>query len=665
ARSKAYFLKKGDRRMQALTCLKQSTVLSNLGDTSAASSAAFEGLDLAPADAVSIRMRLEGNLSITHTWMEGTLSDVVKSCQRIAVEARSRGWEHFAAIAFHNLGTALRHMGRTGEAIRNLQFAAAFWADSPVNPFADNSELTLALLAAGKAAEASSIADRAVVRTSPWPRPNAEAIYGKASVALYLGRFHEASEIAGRAMQDSTRLGPTGDLLRALLAESQWLEGQRQDLPIQSRALDQRQLAVLAPAHALTAHAGGDCSGECLRHAEILKRWDERGARHTATVGLVKIGSIALEHKGNRALRLAVDALRRTKEDGTFRDVRWWLRLYAKHLLRLSRVQDASELIAATAPADPEGWRDSTIQALPHIDVARRAPLLDALVRTGNSETLAHLRRMDGDDIGEARRVLAHRHAPRLYVRSFGSLSLHKGSWAAPALKIERKRMRTLLGLLVAYANSTLTRDIVLDAMWPESDPGSAINSLNQTVFQLRRAIDPDYRDGDSPMYIISNVDQVQLNPDFVITDLQEYRRFARNVRSNGAHASPAAEATIDLIRGEFLAELRYDDWAQRLQTAIHSEVRATLITIAEGGSTVPADTAVRAACALTELDPYDEAAQIAMARQLDLSGKRVAGRRSLERFIERLERDLDEKASPTLIAALRALGAPSGSNDV
>jgi DNA-binding SARP family transcriptional activator len=225
--------------------------------------------------------------------------------------------------------------------------------------------------------------------------------------------------------------------------------------------------------------------------------------------------------------------------------------------------------------------------------------------------------------------------------------------------------MRTLLGLLVAYANSTLTRDIVLDAMWPESDPGSAINSLNQTVFQLRRAIDPDYRDGDSPMYIISNVDQVQLNPEFVITDLQEYRRFARNVRSNGAHASPAAEATIDLIRGEFLAELRYDDWAQRLQTAIHSEVRATLITIAEGGSTVPADTAVRAACALTELDPYDEAAQIAMARQLDLSGKRVAGRRSLERFIERLERDLDEKASPTLIAALRALGAPSGSNDV
>ena len=40
---------------------------------------------------------------------------------------------------------------------------------------------------------------------------------------------------------------------------------------------------------------------------------------------------------------------------------------------------------------------------------------------------------------------------------------------------------------------------MVLDTMWPDSDPAAAVNSLNQTVFQLRRAIDPDYRDGESP----------------------------------------------------------------------------------------------------------------------------------------------------------------------
>jgi DNA-binding SARP family transcriptional activator len=111
------------------------------------------------------------------------------------------------------------------------------------------------------------------------------------------------------------------------------------------------------------------------------------------------------------------------------------------------------------------------------------------------------------------------------------------------------------------------------------------------------------------------------------------------------------------LVRGEFLAELRYDDWAARVQTAIHAEVRDVLMPIASGMAGISADLSVRAACALIELDAFDEAAHIAMASQMTAAGRRVAARTALKRYAQQLEEDLAEPASPELLTAMGEVG--------
>ena len=42
-------------------------------------------------------------------------------------------------------------------------------------------------------------------------------------------------------------------------------------------------------------------------------------------------------------------------------------------------------------------------------------------------------------------------------------------------------------------------RDEVLDALWPEFDPADALNSLNQTVYFLRRVFEPTFQEDLSP----------------------------------------------------------------------------------------------------------------------------------------------------------------------
>ena len=60
------------------------------------------------------------------------------------------------------------------------------------------------------------------------------------------------------------------------------------------------------------------------------------------------------------------------------------------------------------------------------------------------------------------------------------------------------------------------TREEVLDSLWPDHDPTSALNSLNQTVFFLRRVFEPTFRDDTSPGYVGQDGETIWLDTDLV-----------------------------------------------------------------------------------------------------------------------------------------------------
>jgi LuxR family maltose regulon positive regulatory protein len=663
-RAQNYFARKGDRRMEALAFLKLSTVLSNMGKVDSAAEAATEGLKLAPPDAHATRLRLIGNLAITSTWMRGPLADVAQTLRRIAVEAKTSGLEHFASIALHNLGMVLRQIGDLDESARTLEQAARFWGDLPASPFADNTELVLSLLQLGQVDRAELLADSGVARTEQWARPHAEARYGRAAVHAYRGEFSKATEQLRKVLDDPAPLGATAELVSALLIECLYLQGAEQPrMQDVMRVLDEgihdpRQGALMAPVRALVIHAGGDCAGECAREFEALEEWDRRGAHLLVTVGMVKLGALAVTHLDAKTRELAIRALIRARQEKMGRYLRWWLRRYAPHAEWIVRQPSGADAVFEFAEADPEGWRQPLVGLIDSLPRQDRQRALVFLRRYATKEVTSALRGLRGQDVADLRRALLNKQAQRLFIRAFGSLSIHRGSWVGPASAVHKRRIRTLLGLLVANFRSTLTREKAMDILWPESDPSAAVNSLNQTVFQLRRVLDPTYKDGESPQYVLSTVDAVQLNPELVTTDLDELRRLAATVVDHDSGPKVMTDL-INLVRGEFLGDLRYEDWASRIQSSVHAEVRDHLLPLAVGRHGATPDLAVRAACGLLELDPFDETAQLAMAQQLASSGRRNAARDAVVTFAQKMSDDLDESPSPELAAALAQLGTP------
>jgi ATP/maltotriose-dependent transcriptional regulator MalT/DNA-binding SARP family transcriptional activator len=662
-RARLFFARKGDRRLEAAACSKLSTVYNNRGEVGESARLAREGLALAPQDALSTRIRLRGNLAVTVTWFE-SLDAAIHECNRLALESAERGFEHHAAIAHHNLGIMLRQAGQLEESLASLSRAAMHWEVSPTNPFADNSELVLTLLALGRDGEAATAAETGMTRTKPWPKAHAEARWGMAAVLAHRGEFAGAIRILRDLIELGEDVGPTVERALALLAECLYLSGggAAEMDSVGERLAGLRMDPRLAPqtmlARALIAHRGGVCEHECDEARAVLANWRTFGANWAADAEGLPLAVMAMDHSVDDGIRQLEQCVRSPITlDGRRL---WWIRRVSPFMSRMLELY-GPDLFLRFMRADPKFWAPHASGALSLLTGDQRRSVLDSLEMDATPDTERLLRGVDGSDAQELRRALIHRYAPRLFVRSFGSLTLHHGSWAGPASVIGRRRIRLLLGLLVANTDGGLTRDQAIDLLWPDADPASAVNSLNQTVFQLRRLIEPAYREGESPQYVLSNIDAVQLNSQLVTTDLAAIRALGELVSgpAESAARTDAVRQVVDLVRGEYLADLKYEDWVSQAQLAVHSEIRSLLMPVARGEVLGEGEElAFKAGCCLAALDPYDEEAHVAMIRHLSQHGRRSQARVVATNFAERMRDDLDEAPSDQLMLAARLAGA-------
>ncbi len=124
---------------------------------------------------------------------------------------------------------------------------------------------------------------------------------------------------------------------------------------------------------------------------------------------------------------------------------------------------------------------------------------------------------------------------------------------------------------LVTRPQLTATREQVLDQLWPDADPGSASNSLNQSLYFLRRDIDPWYEDGLSIDYLHFEGDILWLDADLTRIQSSSFMQAVRDAQRAGSPSSTAAAALRDYA-GRFAPEFEYDDWALSWRQRLHAE---------------------------------------------------------------------------------------------
>jgi DNA-binding SARP family transcriptional activator len=199
----------------------------------------------------------------------------------------------------------------------------------------------------------------------------------------------------------------------------------------------------------------------------------------------------------------------------------------------------------------------------------------DTLERHGTASDVSRLRAFEKTYLRRAgassmAKSLSRRVSPKLFLNDLGRGSITVGARTLDLSRVRRKAA-SLLAFLVTRHQNTATREQVLDALWPELEPSSAANSLNQTVYFLRRHIDPWYEEDASADYVHASGDVLWIDHEMVSIASVEFERAA------SAALRPRDPVTEDCLRalalygGRFLPEFEYDDWATAWRERLHA----------------------------------------------------------------------------------------------
>jgi DNA-binding SARP family transcriptional activator len=429
---------------------------------------------------------------------------------------------------------------------------------------------------------------------------------------------------------------------------------------LENEADDPRYEADVATAVVALRHSINACSGTCTAALPLVEKWEAKGQHFETVKRRVFLALAAADHGAAASQEQSKEALRAVAAANQAWYLRFFLRPFTVMADELVRDSRDVEVLCRLLEVDPDAWRRPIVAALAVASREIRLRLLDALAAQPNPATIEELKKVNGRDVDEVRARLIRVAAARVRINAFGSIRVGRGGSDTAVVTVRRPRQRTLLGYLLARVDNPPSRDQVIEAIWPNAEPDDAVNSLNQTVYQLRRVIDPRYRDGESPPYLVSTTDSVALDPTLVTTDLGDFRMLARGFeKREAADVRAVGNQLVNLVDGEFLAELVYEDWASSYRLAVHAEVRQILMQFTEDPwvAAYP-DLGLRAATKLADLDPYDEKAHLGIARCLQAMGRREAARSAIRQFLIRLQDDLGEApetdfsafASPTAL---------------
>ena len=187
---------------------------------------------------------------------------------------------------------------------------------------------------------------------------------------------------------------------------------------------------------------------------------------------------------------------------------------------------------------------------------------------------------------GTARRLERHRNeAPsergveriRVRVRDLGSIEILVGASRIDGTQI-RPRSLALLLYLATRPRHAATREEVIEALWPDADPEGGVNSLNQAIYHLRRALDPAYDDrpaGEAAAYVRHESEIVSMHPELVSFDSAKVLHQIDAIRRRAS--AEELDAILDLYRGPFGADLPFEGWATEHRDAIEVGIVAAV----------------------------------------------------------------------------------------
>ncbi len=329
-----------------------------------------------------------------------------------------------------------------------------------------------------------------------------------------------------------------------------------------------------------------------------------------------------------------------------------WISTLAEVFLadRFGQSPYIESLIESAVRLRPERWRPGLRRSLADGSPnsrARAARLLDLVGERSDIEPLRVYSRQSRTALGavSAGRGLARRIADPVRVHDLGRVQVDVGNRTVSGDTIRRKVL-ALLCFLLARPTKTATRDQVVDALWPDQDPSAASNSLNQTVYFLRRVFEPRYVDDVSPGYLRHESDLLWLDPELVDSDSNACRIAIEQARKSSMWAT--IDEVSQIYQGRFAIDFEYEDWSASYRDNLHASYLEVIERAVEDETRAARfDRAIELCRRALDVDPRCEPIERQLLRLYRLTAAHAAAEEQYRHYAAAMVEDLGVTPPP------------------
>ncbi len=198
------------------------------------------------------------------------------------------------------------------------------------------------------------------------------------------------------------------------------------------------------------------------------------------------------------------------------------------------------------------------------------------------------------------------------------------------------RKARDLLCILIAERGRPVSRERLMEHLWPGEPPNRLRNRLAVAISTVRRTLDPAGA-FDPSHFVVATRETVRTRPDRLRVDAEEFLDAAARALASRSGDQATLTETAARYSGEAFADDPYEDWAATLRDECRTAYVAVLYALLD---TDPGSLRVtELARELLAIDPYDERAHRLLIDALEDLGARglAAGSRA------RLQELLDE----------------------
>ncbi|WP_164842420.1 AfsR/SARP family transcriptional regulator [Actinoplanes solisilvae] len=219
-------------------------------------------------------------------------------------------------------------------------------------------------------------------------------------------------------------------------------------------------------------------------------------------------------------------------------------------------------------------------------------------------------------------------------------------------LELGGRQPRTILALLLAEAGAAVSLSDLVDTLWGEDPPVSAVNVVHRHIGVLRRVLEPELPVRAPGHHLIRHASGYRLLIDENSFDLLRFRRLADQARhtQEPAQAVRHYAAALSLWRGRCAAEL---DRTHPSFLAIEAErwhvTREAADAALRGGPVRLVLPALRQAAVL---NPLDEGLQARLLLALAEDGRKAEAMHTFREVRRRLGDELGLGPGPQLVEA-------------